>query len=128
MRWKAKVRSSGADYMDALLNVNQETKKQLVDIWKTMDNEGKKHFVDQVAVALSIWGADDNGKRIVVEIFKLMAESGTSTLADFGIYVNYLLESELIEDRRKKVEKAAKIIGNYRLRNNLPQEPQTDML
>lgn len=114
--------------MDVLLAVNDRIKKDLVTIWKTMNKNEREHFINQVALALSVWGADDQGKEIAVEVFKLMMENEITTLADFGLFVDDLLELDHIRERRGKIERAAVILEGYRTKYGLSSEPHRDIL
>lgn len=107
--------------------LDDESKARIVGIWKSMSESDKAHFINQVALALSVWGSDEKGRRVVVEILHLMTNNGTSTLADFGLYVEKaigLKESEGISD---KIKRASIIIEGYRIKNALPSEPHREL-
>ena len=42
--------------MGAFEKIDIESKREMVNIWKEMGDEDKDYFVDQIALALSIWG------------------------------------------------------------------------
>lgn len=107
--------------------LNDESKERIVSIWKNMSESDKAHFINQVALALSIWGSDEKGKRVVVEVLKLMSQNGTNTLADFGLYVERVLEERESEGLSSQIKRAALIIEGYRIKNSLPSEPHREL-
>ncbi|MEW6529150.1 MAG: hypothetical protein AB1391_04630 [Candidatus Micrarchaeota archaeon] len=110
-------------FEDFELNV----KKKLVAIWKSMDAKDKDHFINQAALALSIWGNDEKGKDIVVEIIKNMLLDGSKNLADFALYLEFL-DEDLIKNKEDKLKKAMSLLENYRFKHGLPSEPSKDFL
>ncbi len=104
--------------------LDDESKADLVLVWKNMSESDKAHFINQVALALSVWGSEERGKQIVVEILHLMVVNGTSTLADFGLYIDRIKENELGE----KVKRASIIIEGYRIKNSLSSEPHQELV
>jgi hypothetical protein len=113
--------------MGAFEKIDLSTKKKMVEIWGKMDDEDKNHFVDQVALALSIWGCDEAGKLLVANIMGTLVENGSKTLADFGLYIEEYLEGNSGEKRRGKMERASGIIARYRLKNALSSVPHKDI-
>jgi hypothetical protein len=107
--------------------LNDESKEKIVVIWKSMSESDKAHFINQVALALSIWGSDEKGKRVVVEVLKLMSQNGTNTLADFGLYVEKVLGEKESTGLDSKIKRAALIIEGYRIKNSLPSEPHREL-
>lgn len=107
--------------------VDDENKGKIIKTWKTMSESDKAHFINQVALALSIWGSDRKGKRLVVEILRIMAENGTKTLADFGLYVEKALESKEASGLDENIKRASLIIEGYRIKNALPSEPHLEL-
>lgn len=102
-----------------------KVKKEMVRIWKTMDEEDKEHFTNQVALALSIWGTDEEGLELVAIIMQKMVEDGSKNLADFGLYVDWFIRNggtKLYEDKKKALKKASIVIESYRLKYDLPSE------
>jgi hypothetical protein len=108
--------------------VDDQTKLRILNRWKGMSETDKTHFINQVAIVLSIWGSDEDGKRLVVDVLKFMAGNGSTTLADFGLYVDKLTNGKLAPDRKKKVERASLILESYRLKNGLSSIPHRDIL
>ena len=102
-------------------------KAKIVDRWKLMSETDKAHFINQVALALSVWGSDDKGRELVVEVLQYMSQNGTSTLADFGIYVEKLLESKSGAGRIAKIKRASLILDGYRIKHSLPSEPHREI-
>ena len=111
--------------MDPFKDIEPEFKAIVVDCWKHMSETDKTHFINQVALALSVWGSDDQGKELAVGILKSMVSDGSSTLADFGLYVNPagLLDAGL----KNKVKRASLILEGYRIKHSLPSEPHKDL-
>lgn len=107
--------------------VDDENKERIIATWKNMSESDKAHFINQVALALSIWGSDGKGKRLVVEILRIMAEDGTKTLADFGLYVDKALELKEASGLDEDVKRACMIIEGYRIKNALSSEPHLEL-
>ncbi len=107
--------------------LDDANKARIVTLWKGMTESDKAHFINQVALALSVWGSDEKGKRIVVEILRLMTNNGTSTLADFGLYVEKALTLGEAAGMDEKIKRAAIIIEGYRIKNSLPSEPHKEL-
>ncbi len=107
--------------------LDEESKTRMVTLWKDMSESDKAHFINQVALAMSIWGSDEKGKRMVLEVLRLMTNNGTSTLADFGLYVERTLSLKECEGLEDKIRRAAIIIEGYRIKNALPSEPHREL-
>ncbi len=109
--------------------VPREVTKRLVKVWKSMTPQDKEHFVNQVALALSMWGDDVEGRKMVAKVLIEMMNDGSMNLADFGIYVRELLRHENeFKDRLRKIRKAMVILDSYRLRYDLPSIPQKEIV
>lgn len=113
--------------VDVFGDVPDELKEKMIDAWREMSETEKTHFVNQVALALSIWGNDIEGNRMVVRILELLARDGCNNLVDFGLYIEYLLQQGEF-NRQDKVQRAYRIIEGYRLRNELPSEPHKEIM
>ncbi|MEW6722318.1 MAG: hypothetical protein AB1324_03585 [Candidatus Micrarchaeota archaeon] len=107
--------------------IDDESKLRIVNIWRRMNESDKAHFINQVALALSVWGSDVRGKHMVVEVLRRMTNNGTSTLADFGLYVEKIIGGEQASGMEDKVRRAAMIIEGYRIKNALPSEPHKEL-
>lgn len=107
--------------------LDEGSKSKIVSTWKAMSESDKTHFINQVALGLSVWGSDDKGKRVVVEILGLMTSNGTNTLADFGLYVDQVASNPTVTDLADKIRRAAVIIEGYRIKNALPSEPHKEL-
>lgn len=103
--------------------LDESTKNRILSLWKKMGQEDKGHFINQVALALSIWGSGPRGKRMVVEVIDLMSKNGTTTLSDFGLYVDKVKGKDIAEGLEEKIERASLIIEGYRIKHSLPSEP-----
>ncbi len=112
--------------MDVFENVDLETKTLIVERWKIMSESDKTHFINQASLALTVWGNDLEGKGLVIEILKSMVSNGSTTLADFGLYISKIMKEKKGE-RAKKVKRASLIIEGYRLKHELPSEPHRDI-
>jgi hypothetical protein len=113
--------------MGAFEKIGLETKTEMVRIWKEMGNEDKDYFVDQVALALSIWGGDEKGKTLVAEVLATLIKDGSGNLADFGLYIEEYISTNSKEERRGKMERASGIISRYRLKNALSSVPHKEV-
>jgi hypothetical protein len=107
--------------------LDESIKGKIVNIWKRMDDDDKAHFINQVALALSIWGSEERGKRIVIEILSMMCSGGSNTLADFGLYVEKAGLLPQAAGFGDKVKRAAIILEGYRIKNGLPSEPHHEL-
>ncbi len=107
--------------------LNDDAKVEIIDKWKFMSETDKAHFINQVALALSVWGSDEKGRELVVEVLRHMNKSGTSTLADFGIFVNRLLKTKATAGRISKIKRAGLILEGYRIKHSLSSEPHLDI-
>lgn len=107
--------------------VDLGTKRTILNIWADMSESDKTHFINQVALALSVWGDDVRGKRLVVEVLKSMAENSTKTLADFGIYTKEFEKHRLARDRPKKMKRATLVLEGYRIKHGLSSVPHKDL-
>ncbi len=112
--------------VDVFENVPEQLKKKIIAAWREMDEDEKTHFVNQVALGMSIWGSDVEGNMMVVKVLELMANDGSSNLVDFGLYVSGLLDQDGL-NREEKVKRASGIIERYREKNALPSEPHKDL-
>ncbi len=117
----------GVSYMDVFEKVDDETKSRIIERWKTMSESDKTHFINQVSLVLSVWGSDDRGKQLVVDILKSMVSNGSSTLADFGLYTDKALQSTIDGDLKAKIKRASLILDGYRIKNSLPSEPHKEI-
>ncbi len=113
--------------MGAFEKIDMDSKKEMVHIWEKMGGEDKDYFVDQVALALSIWGSDDAGKLLVGKVIGTLIKDGSENLADFGLYIEEYLEGNRGEKRSGKVERASGIIARYRLKNALSSVPHKEI-
>lgn len=107
--------------------IDESQKEQIIGMWKEMSEIDKGHFINQVALALSVWGSDAKGKKLVVEILSLMTTNGTNTLADFGLYVEQAISLKPPPAMTSKIKRAAIIIDGYRIKNSLPSEPHKEL-
>ncbi|HSB46916.1 MAG TPA: hypothetical protein VLD37_02795 [Candidatus Bilamarchaeum sp.] len=111
-------------FLDVL---DQASENKILAIWKNMSESDKAHFINQVALALSVWGSDEKGKRAVVRVLGLMTENGTHTLADFGLYVDRITGSKEASGLDEKIKRASLIIEGYRIKNSLSSEPHREL-
>jgi len=107
--------------------VGEEVKQKIVNVWSAMTESDKTHFINQVALSLSVWGDDIRGKRLVVEVLEAMATNSTKTLADFGLYAKRVENSRLARDRLKKMKRAFLILEGYRIKHGLPSIPHKEL-
>jgi len=107
--------------------VGEEVKQKIVTVWSVMSESDKTHFINQVALSLSVWGDDIRGKRLVVEVLEAMARNSTKTLADFGLYAKKTENSRLARDRIKKMQRAFLVLEGYRIKHGLPSVPHKEL-
>ncbi|MFH0737953.1 MAG: hypothetical protein V1827_04645 [Candidatus Micrarchaeota archaeon] len=108
--------------------LNDESKDRIVSIWRGMSETDKAHFINQVALAMSVWGSDEAGRRLVVDVLGLMTSNGTSTLADFGLYIEGAISAKKATGMDEKIKRAAIIVEGYRIKNALPSEPHRELV
>jgi len=108
--------------------MDEENKEQIIETWKNMSEGDKAHFINQVALALSVWGSSTKGKKLVVDILKTMTSDGTQTLADFGLYIEKALEHIDDEELNQKIERASLIIEGYRIKNSMSSVPHLELV
>jgi len=108
--------------------LDDENKERIINVWRGMSESDRAHFINQVALALSVWGSDSKGKRLVIEILRMMTEDGTGTLADFGLYVEKALGVSGSADIKEKVRRASLIIEGYRIKNAMSSEPHLELV
>lgn len=113
--------------MNVFADFEAGAKKTLVAIWNAMDKSDRDHFINQVALALSIWGADERGKKIVIQIIRNMLGDGSKNLADFGLYVEFL-DEDVVGTKSDKVKRVISVLESYRFKHDLPSEPSKDFL
>jgi len=111
--------------MGVFEGVDEETKKKIVKVWERMGEKDRDFFVDQVALAMSIWGSDEMGKSLIAKILGKMMEDGSENLSDFGLYIESILGEA--DKREDKVRKAGMIIDDYRMRNALSSVPHKEI-
>lgn len=98
-------------------------RRRIIGAWGDMSESDKMHFINQVALALTVWGSDPSGKELVLKVIDILLKDGSSTLTDFGLYINRVAEHPLAKDRQRKIRKAALVLEGYRMKNSLPSEP-----
>lgn len=117
-----------ADVMaDVFESVDPEIKSRVIERWKAMSESDKTHFINQVSLALSIWGSDDRGRRLIVDVLREMVSNGSKTLADFGLYLGALAETDMPDELRSKITRASLILDGYRIKNALPSEKHVEI-
>ena len=103
-----------------------EYKRRIAHIWKKMSEADKEHFINQVTYALASWGTDDVGRELVAVVIEKLIEDGSMNLADFGLYLDWLLSEgvdKIYPQKKEGIVKAAELVESYRLRNELPAAP-----
>jgi uncharacterized protein HemY len=108
-------------------SIDDKTKEKLLKCWKSMSESDKMHFINQVAISLSVWGDDQEGKKLIIKVLQMLAENGSNTLADFGLYVENLLDADIPEQKKPKIKRAALILEGYRFKEGLPSIPHRDI-
>lgn len=109
------------------LDITADSKERIIKTWKSMNEVDKGHFINQVALALSIWGSDKDGRVWVVEVLRFMAENDSNTLADFGLYIEQALKFEIRKSHGHKIKRAAVVIEGYRIKNALSSIPHREL-
>jgi hypothetical protein len=107
--------------------LDDRTKEKILIAWRDMSESDKAHFINQVALALSIWGSDEKGRMAVIEVLRTMVVNGTNTLADFGLYVDKIMGTKEVAGLDTKIRRAALIIEGYRVKNALSSEPHREL-
>lgn len=106
--------------------VDVGTKREMVRLWKAMKQEDRDYFADQVALALSVWGSDEQGRTLVAKVLATLVKDKSENLADFGLYIEDYLEGNSKESRKEQMEKASGVITRYRLKNALTSVPHKE--
>lgn len=110
--------------MDVFDTVSRETKNRILTKWKNMSESDKLHFINQISLALTVWGSDIKGKDLVVKVLERMMNNGSQSLADFGTYVDKLLLDKSIEEsQRIKIKRVSTILEGYRIKNMMADTP-----
>lgn len=107
--------------------LDDSTKERILSIWKTMNDEDRNHFIDQIALAMSIWGSDEIGRVLVLEVLRLLIVNGSLSLSDFGLYLDQLDLSDFDSSLKDKVERTSMVLEGYRIKHALPSEPHRDI-
>ncbi len=109
--------------MNLFDGLTKEEAKRLAAVWKSMGEEDKEHFVNQVALALSVLGDGREGREAVAQSLKLLLQDGSKNLSDVGLYMEKILPA--VKDRKlaHRIKKAALLLESYRLRYDLPPVP-----
>ncbi len=113
----------GVEEMVSFKNLDEESKKRIINLWKKMNETDKTHFVNQVAITLSVLGPENGGKKQIADVMKKLIDDGAENLADFGIYMRAGLKNLDRKERR-----AVNIVDNYRMKYNLPNMPSKPII
>lgn len=108
-------------------DIDDQVKEKLLKCWRSMSETEKMHFINQIAISLSVWGDDADGRKMAVEVLRFLAENGSNTLADFGLYVEDLLKTNIPESKKIKVKRASLVLEGYRIKQGLPSIPHRDI-
>ncbi len=103
-----------------MLDLSGEVKERVIRIWENMGKEDRDHFINQVALAMSIWGSDKEGRALVLDVLNEMVKKGSRNLADFGLFVEAAIKNA---KNKSKIKRAAIILEGYRIKHALPSEP-----
>jgi len=107
------------------MGLDTDLKKKVVDSWSKISEDERSHFINQISLLLSIYGSDEEGKRLTITIMEKMFSDGAHNLSDFGIYTGEVEEKEV--GRADKLKRAALIIDGYRIKNSMSSEPHKDI-
>ena len=113
--------------MSVFQDVDDNTKQVLIFAWKKMSETEKTHFINQVSLALTVWGTDEAGRKAVIEVLTNLIKDGSKNLSDFGLYVRNLYERKDLSTKLDKIKRAALILDGYRIKNSLPSEPHKEI-
>ncbi|MGV8176698.1 MAG: hypothetical protein ACP5NX_02795 [Candidatus Bilamarchaeaceae archaeon] len=108
-------------------DMGMEHKEFLVKRWKGMDKAHQNHFINQVALTLSVCGSDLDGRKVVVDVLHELVKDGSGNLSDFGIYLGKLLDERRFNGMTVKAKRASNIVEGYRMKHDLPSEPHKAM-
>ncbi len=107
--------------------LDDSTKEKILSIWKNMPDSDRNHFIDQIALAMSIWGSDEIGRVLVLEVLRILTINGSMSLSDFGLYLDQLDLTDFDSSLKDKVERTSVVLEGYRIRHALPSEPHRDI-
>ena len=105
--------------MDLFQKFDVKHKEKIVSSWKGMSETDKTHFINQVSICLSVWGSDELGKQIVVDVLGRLVSNGSTSLSDFGLYAEASLENSMFAIRSEKIRRASLIVEGYRIKTGL---------
>ncbi len=108
-------------------DVPLDIKEKIVHSWKKMSETDKQHFINQVSLALSICGSDEQGKRMVADVLRILTSQGSLNLADFGLYLDQVSHVEYAPIL-SKVRRASLIIEGYRIKHSMSSEPSRSIM
>ncbi len=112
--------------MNYFEGLTKEEAKRLAAIWKSMDDADKEHFINQVALTLSVLGDTKESRSLIAEAIKLLLKDGSTNLADVGLYLETLLSQLRGKMGRKEshnLKRAILFVESYRLKYDLPPTP-----
>lgn len=104
-------------------DMNEGSKKKIIILWKKMTETDKAHFINQVAITLSVLGSDNGGRKQVIDIIRYLIEDGAGNLADYGIYMRVGFKT-----LDKKTLRAIRIVDKYRMKHDLPNMPSKPLV
>lgn len=108
----------------SLDTLTDSEKERVLNSWKHMSEVDKGHFINQVAIALSVLGSDEKGRKIVLDVLKIMSKDGSCNLSDFGLYI-YLLPKGRVNS--EQLGRTRNVLDGYRIKNALSSEPHHDI-
>lgn len=106
--------------VDAFSRLDEDIKIYIIEAWREMGEAERSHFINQVALALSVWGSDEEGRKLVVDVLMNLVADECVNLVDFSLYVHKLVNGN--SARNDKIRRVSLILEGYRLKNKLPDK------
>ncbi len=108
--------------MDSPLgNLPENVEKELRKRWKTLKDEEKEYFVNQLALFLSIVGADKEGKDILAIIIEKLVRD-KAKLTEMPKHLKWFIENgglEIYKKKENKIKKALHLLEVYSIDSKL---------
>lgn len=109
-------------------SISYESKRKMLDLWKTTNEQDREHFGNQVVLFLESFGNNDHAKDMVAKIMEFLIKDNSTNLADFGLYVKEKSRAAIPGKDYENFKEAWEKIENYRKRHNLPEKPRKKII
>ncbi len=90
--------------------------------WKSMSEEEKEYFINQLALFLSVVGNDKQSKDIIAILFEKIVKSKAKSLTEMPKHLKWFIENggtEIYKEKAKELKRALKLLEVYNLKKSL---------